>query len=423
MDKRLLREMILEQKEQFESRDTGVERSWLSRMKRYAALPHVLVISGLRRCGKSTLLAQIRKAYYKEPVYYFNFEDERLSEMTSKDLNDLYELFLELYGEGKVFFLDEIQNVSGWEAFVRRMRDQGFKLFITGSNASLLSREIGTRLTGRYLPVELYPFSFAEFLRFKGHAVGEKPAYSTKERATLKRYFNEYLRKGGLPEFLRYEDRDILKALYDDILYRDIVARYEIKEIKTLRDLSLYLLSNTGAPFSYNRLKTMLGLGSVNTIRSYVEYLENTYLLATISPFSYSVRKQIAGQKKAYGVDNGLLSFISFRFSENRGRFLENLVFVELKRRGQEVYYYKTGDGREVDFLIKEGPKVKELIQVTQSLGRLGVKEREVGALLQAMKEVGLKRALLLTEEDEMELKESHKAIEVRPIYKWLLAE
>ena len=418
----MLREMIVEQQQQFEDRPIGIRRTQLSRIKRRVELPHVVVVSGLRRCGKSTLLSQIRQAYYKGAVYYFNFEDERLSGMASRDLNDLYELFLELFGESRVFFFDEIQNIPGWELFVRRMRDRGFKFYITGSNASLLSKEIGTRLTGRYLPMELYPFSFEEFLLFKGHVFEERQLYSTKDRAVLKRYFNEYLKKGGLPEFLKYEDRDILKALYDDILYRDIVARYEIKEIQTLRDLSLYLLSNAGTPFSYNRLKQMLGLGSVNTVKSYIEYLENTYLIATVTPFSHSLRKQLAGQKKAYGVDNGLLSFVSFKFSENRGRFLENLVFMELKRRGKEVYYYKTQNGREVDFLVKEGREPKELIQVTQGLGKQNVKEREIGALVLAMKELGMRKGLLLTEEDETEIKTNHKVIEVRPIYKWLLA-
>ena len=423
MDKDRLKEIILEQKDLLKARETGIPRSWLSKMKKQVAMPHVIVISGLRRCGKSTLLSQIMRAYYKEPVYYFNFEDERLSEMASSELNDLYELFLELYGERKVFFFDEIQNLTGWETFVRRMMDRGFKIFITGSNASLLSKEIGTKLTGRYLPVELSPFSFREYLLFKKYTFKSEDFYSVKSRAALKRHFNDYLKKGGLPEFLKYEDKDVLKALYDDILYRDIVARYEIKEVKTLRDLSLYLLSHVGTTFSYNRLKQMLGLGSMNTVKSYIDHLENTYLISTLSPFSFSVRKQIVGQKKAYAVDNGILSYVSFKFSENKGRFLENLVFVELKRRGGEIYYYKTQDGREVDFLIREGSKVRQLVQVTQRLDNENVKEREVRALVSAMKELGLKHGLILTEDEETKMRTGNQLIEVKPIYKWLLSE
>ncbi len=224
-----------------------------------------------------------------------------------------------------------------------------------------------------------------------------------------------------MPEFLKYQDKEILKTLYDDILYRDIVARYEIKEIKTLRDLSLYLLSHIGTPFSYKRLKEMLDVGSVNTIRSYIHYLENTYLLFTVPCFSFSFRKQIAAQKKIYVIDNGLVNFISFKFSEQRGRLLENLVFLELKRRGKNIYYHKTSEGGEVDFLIQEGARVSELIQVTSQWRGEDLKKRETQALMSAMEEFNLKEGLILTEEDETVLKENGKTIRLVPVYKWLL--
>ena len=421
MDKRVLKELMQEQYSLLWEREQGVVRECLSDISKFIKMPHIVVISGLRRCGKSTLLLQIIHSFYREPVYYFNFEDERLTDFTAEDFNNLFELNIELYGKSKVFFFDEIQNIANWEMFVRRMHDSGYKIFVTGSNASLLSREIGTRLTGRYMPIELYPFSFQEYLTFKGVVVGEESLALTTERAGIKRRFNEYLKNGGLPEYVKYRHRDIITSLYNDIIFRDIAARYDIKEIKSLRDLSIYLLSNSGTLVSFNRLKEMLGLGSVNTVKSFMEYLENSFLISTVPRFSYSIRKQIMNPKKIYGIDNGILNFASFRFSENKGKFLENLVFVELKRRKKEIFYYKTRKGLEVDFLLKEGTRIKELIQVTQSVGREDVRNRELNALLMAMQELNVSKSYILTEDNEEEIILNRKKIIIMPVYKWLL--
>lgn len=421
MDKRVLKELMQEQYSLLWEREQGVVRECLSDISKFIKMPHIVVISGLRRCGKSTLLLQIIHSFYREPVYYFNFEDERLTDFTAEDFNNLFELNIELYGKSKVFFFDEIQNIANWEMFVRRMHDSGYKIFVTGSNASLLSREIGTRLTGRYMPIELYPFSFQEYLTFKGVVVGEESLALTTERAGIKRRFNEYLKNGGLPEYVKYRQRDIITSLYNDIIFRDIAARYDIKEIKSLRDLSIYLLSNSGTLVSFNRLKEMLGLGSVNTVKSFMEYLENSFLISTVPRFSYSIRKQIMNPKKIYGIDNGILNFASFRFSENKGKFLENLVFVELKRRKKEIFYYKTRKGLEVDFLLKEGTRIKELIQVTQSVGREDVRNRELNALLMAMQELNVSKSYILTEDNEEEIILNRKKIIIMPVYKWLL--
>jgi predicted AAA+ superfamily ATPase len=202
------------------------------------------------------------------------------------DFNHLYELFVELFGQQRVFFFDEIQNVNGWEMFVRRMTGNGFKFFLTGSNALLLSKELWTKLTGRQLSVELYPFSFKEFLRFKGYSITEKSLLLTEERAKIKKFFNEHLQHGGMPEYVRYKDADILKKVYDDIIYQDIVARYDIKEVKSLRELALYFMSNLGTLFSYNKLKGFLGLGSINTVKGYVEYLENSFIIFILNLLS-----------------------------------------------------------------------------------------------------------------------------------------
>jgi len=423
MQKTLLKEIILEQEQGRQALETGIPRAALEIVSKHIALPHTVVISGIRRCGKSTLLNQIVNNFYKKGVYYFNFEDERLVDFGVDDFNNLYEAFLEIYGERKVFFFDEIQNVSKWEVFVRRMQDKRCKFFITGSNASLLSKELGTKLTGRNISIELYPFSFMEFLLFKGIKLPKNVLSYTAERANIKKHFAEYLKHGGMPEYLKYKDQALLKRVYEDILYRDIVARYDIKQVKALRELGLYLLSNIGGTFAYNNLKRILGLGSMNTIKSYADFLENSFLIFLIGKFSYSLKQQFLALKKIYCIDNGLAESVAFQFSKNKGKFLENLVFLELKRKFPEVYYYKTPNNLEVDFLVKKGKKDLGLIQVTDNLDNEKTRTRELNSLMKAMDELKLSSALILTEDTDEEIKLKGKAITVKPIYKWLLKE
>ncbi|MFH0732786.1 MAG: ATP-binding protein [Candidatus Omnitrophota bacterium] len=421
MNKALLKEIAAEQERGRRTVDLGIERAALRVASKYITLPHAVVISGIRRCGKSTLLNQIISNFYEKGAYYFNFEDERLVGFSVNDFNNLYEALLELYGEKKAFFFDEIQNVPKWEIFVRRMQSEGCKFFITGSNASLLSRELGTKLTGRNVSIELYPFSFAEFLSFKGFKL-QKNAFSyTTERAEIKKHFNEYLKQGGMPEYLKYRDATLLKRAYEDILYRDIVARYDIKQVKALRELGLYLLSNIACAFSYNNLKKIIGVGSMNTIKSYADFLENSFLIFLVNRFSYSLKQQFIAHKKIYCVDNGMAESVAFQFSKNKGKFLENLVFLQLKRKGLEIYYYKTANNLEVDFLTRSGKKDMMLIQVAYNLDNEKTRKREINSLACAMDELKLKRALILTEDAEEEINLKGKTIAVRPVYKWLL--
>jgi len=418
-----LKEIVLEQEKDRQNIDAGIPRTELSTVSRYVSLPHAVVISGLRRSGKSTLLNQIISGFYKKGVYYLNFEDERLVDFNVEDFNHLYEVFLELYGDKKVFFFDEVQNVPQWEVFVRRMQGKGHKFFITGSNASLLSKELGTKLTGRNVSVELFPFSFMEFLSFQGFQLSKHSLSLTSERAALKKHFAKYLKQGGMPEYLKYQDTTLLKRVYEDILYRDIVARYGIKQVKPLRELGLYLLSNIGGTFSYNNLKKILGLGSTNTIKSYADFLENSYLIFLVSKFSYSLKQQFVALKKIYCIDNGLAEGVAFQFSKNKGKFLENLVFLDLRRKFQEIYYYKTTNNLEVDFLIKSGRNNLKLVQVTDNLDNEKTRQRELSALIKAMDELKLKTALILTEDTEEKIRLKGKVIMVQPIYKWLTQE
>lgn len=413
-----IRAMLLEQFEGFWQRDTGVDREQLPELARSRTLPHAVVISGLRRAGKSTLLAQLAHRLGEDEFYYVNFEDERFLGFEAEDANDLWSRLVELFGERPNFLVDEIQNVPGWERFVRRFVDSGLKFYITGSNASLLSRELGTRLTGRYVPIELFPFSFAEFLRFRGHAVPDTARLTSAGGARLRGHLAEYLRLGGIPEPLQYPDIPLARTLYDDVLHRDIATRYRIMEVRALKELAFFLLSNPSSLISLNKLKERLGLGSVNTVKSYVEYLENSWLFFTVNVYDFSVKRQQVAPKKVYSIDTGLVKAVGFSFSPNTGRLMENLVFLALRRRTREVYYYTTAAGFEVDFYL---PETRLLLQVAQDLGQPATREREVRALTDAMRSLGLSDGLILTDFSAAPIRTDGVTIHVRALSEWLL--
>lgn len=422
MNKEILKQIILEQENANKFANSGIDREQLERVNSLVSLSHAIIISGVRRCGKSTLMRQILRKHYGDEIYFVDFEDERFVTFTAEDFNLLYEVLIELYGLRHVFFFDEIQNIENWELFVRRIHREKNKVFITGSNASLLSSELSSRLTGRHIVVELLPFSFREYLQFHQISYNEKSFLITQERALLKRSFNDFLENGGMPEYLEHKNPLVLQTVYENILYKDVIVRYEIKEIKAIRELTLDLLSNIGTPLSYTKMKNMLSLGSVNTVKNYIHYLENAYLIFTLNRFSFSVSQQTYAQKKVYAIDTGLVKQIAFHFSKKHGRYLENSVYLELRRRYKDIYYYKTEDNLEVDFLIREGTKIVLLIQVTESLSDPKTKEREYKALIKAMKELNAEKGMILTQEEEpADPKFSH--IEVLPIYRWFLSQ
>ena len=255
MDKSTIAQVVLEQENTNKDANPGIEREQLSLIDSLVPLSQAIIISGVRRCGKSTLMRQILKKHYEGELYFVDFEDERFVKFTTQDFNVLYEVLIELYGLKHVFFFDEIQNIEDWELFVRRIHREKNKVFITGSNASLLSSELSTRLTGRHIVVELLPFSFKEYLQFHKVTYNEKSFLITQEKALLKRNFNEFLENGGMPEYLEHKNPLVLQNVYENILYKDVIVRYEIKEVKAMRELALDLLSNIGAPLSYTKMK------------------------------------------------------------------------------------------------------------------------------------------------------------------------
>ena len=413
-----IRSMLLEQFDAFWQRDTGIEREKLAEVKRAEPLPHAVIVSGLRRVGKSTLLAQMAHQLGQETFYYVNFEDDRFLGFRAEDADSLYQMLVEFFGDRKIFFIDEIQNISGWEHFVRRFMDLGIKFYITGSNASLLSRELGTRLTGRYVPLELFPFSFREFLQFRGEPVPNLHRMTSIDRAQLKGSMNTYLQLGGIPEGLKYPEIPLLRTLYDDVLYRDIATRYRLDAVTALKELAFYLMSNPAGLVSFNKLKEQLKLGSVNTVSSYVDYMENSWLLFSLNLYDFSVKRQQIAPKKIFCIDTGLANTIGFNFSPNTGKLMENLAFLALRRQTCDIYYYATPAGYEVDFYL---PEQRQLIQVAQNLENPSTREREVRALEDGIKGVRATSALILTDENEEGIEINGVPVEIRSMSEWLV--
>ena len=411
--KELLKEVLLEQHEY--SNSDFINRAF---PKDLIQCQEIIVISGIRRCGKSTLLHQLRNEN-NEKDYYINFDDERLLQFTANDFRILHELFIEMYGEQHTFYFDEIQNIPEWERFVRRLYDSGKKVYLTGSNATLLSRELGTRLTGRYIPFQLYPFSFEEYLRFFGFEFQKNDVYKTNFRATLSRYFEEYLFNGGFPQYLKNKNPDYLRSLFENILYRDVMVRNKLTNEKEILELVYFLASNASKLSSNNSLTSSTGIKSPTTVKNYIEFLSNTYMLFQISKFDYSVKKQIQNPKKTYFIDNALASKLGFSFSANKGRYLENLVFIELLRRKEEVFYHSVK--HECDFLIRDGANISGAIQVCHNFSNAETKSREMQGLLEAMQIHNLSSGLIITNDYEETFKAEGKTIKVKIAWKWLL--
>ncbi len=413
-----IKEILAKQRETILNKKYGVERAVLKEVESKIKLPHVVVLTGLRRSGKSTLLRQlIKKHYHDEEFYYLNFEDERLFNFPASEFNRLYEGLISLYGKKKTFFLDEIQNVTNFETFVRRLYEEGFKFFITGSSATLLSRELGTKLTGRHVDIVVWPFSFLEFLELKEVKINKVAIYKTETKMEIKTCFEEYLIKGGMPEYLIYDDPELLTRVYEDTVIKDIAVRYKVSNVAVLRQLYSHLVYNFANKFSYNSLKNIVDINSVNTIKKFISYLEETYFAKTINKFDYSFKKQIMNDKKFYVLDNGFIGVISKKISKDNGWLLENLVFNCLNK-DYDVFYY-SGE-KECDFLTVKNKKITQAVQVCFELNEEN-RKRELAGLTEAMKKFGLKEGLLLTNTHEEEINIGKKKIIVKQVWKWLI--
>jgi|TARA_B110000196_G_scaffold105858_1_gene91892 predicted AAA+ superfamily ATPase len=416
MNKDRLKEIMLDQKNIFSDNQKLIERD--VDLDRYIRSEQVVVITGVRRCGKSSLLYLIkqRMKLRDEDYCYFNFDDERIVNDVSI-LDNLDNLHQEMYGKEAALFLDEIQIINGWEKFVNRLYEQNRKIFVTGSNASLLSSEISTSLTGRNITIELTPFSFNEYCRFK-RITFNLDRLSAKDKPTIMRAFNVFIQKGGFPLVVKEDDLELLDAYFKDILYRDIIARHRITQVDELKQMGVYFFANVSKLFSYSTLQKITGIKSTNSVNEYLNYYALSFLFYYVRKFDYSLKKQILNPRKVYAIDQGFSTRIGFNFSSNKGRILENLIFLELLNRKKEIFYF-SGKG-ECDFVIKQGLKISEVIQVCYLLTRENV-DREVTGLIEAMNEFKLDKGYLIIYDNEISLSELPETIHIIPAWKWLL--
>jgi uncharacterized protein len=393
----------------------------------------VISIIGCRRAGKTTILRQLidallRKGVEKERILFVNFEDERIPRR--KDAFDALlvahaELYPEVSSKDSYYFFDEVQEMPDWELFVRRLHETRSKnVFITGSNARFLSREIATALRGRTISYEVYPFSFKEFLVHKG--IDPKKRDTTKEKALLRMSFEEYLAAGGFPETIQVNPNlksRVFRSYLDVMIYRDLIERYDIKNTEVLKAFIMKRLSNVSKELSvnktYNELKSNGFEVSKSSIYKFAEWCEEIFLLFSLPQYHESLVKQQGYVKKNYCVDNGLVTYTSFRASQDKGRLLENAVYIELKRRGKELFYHT--NTKECDFVIVDKERVIEVIQVSLSMHVPDVRKRELEGLLQAKKRTGAENAFILTLEEEDEAEIKGEKVKILPAIKWFL--
>jgi predicted AAA+ superfamily ATPase len=416
-----LKRVLADQREVLEEylrRERIIERIFPDRLLRALSHPNILAILGVRRCGKSTFSHLLLRG---EKYGYVNFDDERLAGLNTDDLDRVLQALYELHGPLDFLLLDEVHNVPGWELFASRLR-MTKRVVITGSNAKLLSGELATHLTGRYLDFVLFPFSFREFLAAKEIEV---EPLSTAKTAEIKSALEEYLRVGGFPEVLKF-GRMVLGRIYEDIIYKDVLRRFRPRERADFGEVARYVLSNFSKEITFSKLKNLFGLGSVRTVKGYVDHLALAYLIFTVERFSPRLKERMIAPRKVYCVDTGILNTVT-RFSEDRGRLMENLIYIEMLRRGAlseepyQVFYWKDHQQREVDFVIVKGWEVEALIQATYACGRDEVEERELKALLKASEELHCKNLTLLTWDYYDELDMDGVKISCLPLWKWLL--
>ncbi|MGB0880699.1 MAG: ATP-binding protein [Polaribacter sp.] len=361
----------------------------------------IQVISGIRRCGKSTLMRFLMSNYTK--TVFFNFEDPRIVNFEVADFDKLDEI---IPLETEAYFFDEIQNVPQWEVYIRQLHDDGKKVFVTGSNASLLSKELGTRLTGRYLNTELFPFSYQEYLNFEKKEVGENS-------------IKAYLKMGGFPEYLKSKNPEVLHNLLKDIVLRDIAVRYSIRNTKVLLDIVLYLLSNVSKEMTYNSLRKVFQVGSTHTVVDYLTWAEDAYLLFFVQKFSWSAKRMAVNPRKVYAIDNGFIDVNSLSFSEDKGRVLENAVFLFLRNKGQKMYYFK--EKYECDFVLFTKKKCTKAVQVCQEI-TTDNQPREFNGLLEAMNYFNLKEGIIITQNQKDEFQIENKTVKLIPCFEYFLA-
>ena len=411
----MIRDVLLIQKRELESRfkEKYVERDIdLRRINNNL----INVIIGPRRSGKSFFAIHVLNKMGS--FGYANFDDERLVEV--KDYDEIVNTIDSIYNNPKYLLFDEIQNLEKWELFVNRLQRQGHNLVITGSNSKLLSKELATHLTGRHSLTNVSPFSFHESLKLEDKELTGNE---------IKTKLFSYVTQGGYPEPLikKLDHKDYLSTLFASIIYKDIVKRFRVRSVQAIEDLATYMISNIAKEFSYNTLTKVTKCKSVHTVEKYLNYLEEAFIFFKLNRFSFKVKEQMASNKKIYCVDNGFISAKAFKFSPDMGQLYENVVAIELKKLEMDgvanIYFWKSKQQEEVDFVVKQGLKVTHLIQVCFDVSDVKTKEREIRALIKAGKELKCKNLVAITEDYEAKEKISWFGVEgnIRFIPLWKL--
>lgn len=395
LSKLILEEIIDSQRERLKVFDTGLKRDFPD----FETLTsHALIVTGIRRCGKSTLLQQINQTVGGQTLW-LNFEDPRLAGFDTGDFNRIHEIVVSR-GINSLFF-DEIQNIDKWEKYVRFRLDEGYRVFITGSNASMLSKELGTKLTGRHISTELFPFSYDEFLEFV-----DLPA--SKESS------DQYMQWGGFPEMLKTGMSEVLMHVFNDIVVRDIALRYGIRNTSMLQQLAVWLVSEIGKPVTGNSLRKIFDIGSSSSIMEYLSHLHSAFLFFFVPRFSYSQKVQIVNPRKVYAIDNGLISANSVSFGNDSGRLLENMVFMHLRRQTRKIFYF--AEKKECDFVVFGTTKKPSLYQVCWQLDSNNI-DRELAGINEAMDFFGVTEGRIITHDQSDSFAFPGKTISAIPFH------
>lgn len=384
----------------------------------------IKVILGPRRAGKSVFALMLLK---DQSFAYFNFDDETLPGEEKLDLDELLSELKQAYGETKYILFDEIQNLPKWELFVNRLHREGYNLVLTGSNARLLSKELATALTGRHIPIEILPFDFKEILRANQYEASLDKLALPEEKAKLLKLVDQYMISGGYPEVVTkgVDPRGYLDVLFDSLLFKDVVKRHKVRFSEQIDNLGSYLINNVSGQYSARKLSNVLGFKSDVTLEKYFSYLTEAYLLFSLRRHSTKAGVRIKSPKKTYVVDNGFVTAKAVQHSPNTGKLMENLVFIELVKRGnqpnRELFYYKTRNDREIDFVRKQGNEIVELIQVCYDLSNPDAEQREVKALMEASGELNVSNLMILTWNEKKEIKKDDVTIVFKPLWEWLM--
>ena len=422
----MLKEAVLKQKEDKERLLSlpYIERIREKEARKWLSSNLIKVILGPRRAGKSVFALRLLK---DRSFAYFNFDDESFSGQEGTHLDELMTQLQLAYGKTEYILFDEIQNLPNWELFANRLHRSGYHLVLTGSNASLLSKELATHLTGRHIPIEILPFNFKEVLKAAQYEALPDKLLLPSEKAKLLGYLNQYMTHGGYPEVVTkdVDSRGYLDVLFDAVIFKDIVKRHKVRFSEQIDHLGSYLINTVSSQYGAKRIANVLGFKSQITLDKYLGYLNESYLLFSLKRYSTKAGMRLRSPQKIYTVDNGFITAKAVQHSPNTGKLMENLVFIELLKKGhqpnRDLFYYKTRNDREIDFLIKKGYKVVELMQVAYESIDRDVQEREVKALVEAAKELNVARLTVVTWNEKSVMKKNGMTIVFKPLYEWLL--